>query len=84
MLLNSYIFIFVFLPAMFFGYFWLLRQRRILGSKVYLIGGSLFFYGYWNIAYIPLLLGSIFVNFFVAKALANPESTKNIKKTRHP
>lgn len=78
MLFNSYIFIFAFLPIMLIGYFWLLRQRLILGSKVWLVGGSLFFYGYWSIVYIPLLLGSIFVNFFVGSALSTmPNTTKS-------
>ncbi len=88
MLFNSYVFIFLFLPAMLIGYFWLLRQRLILASKVWLVGGSLFFYGYWNIIYIPLLLVSIFMNFFIGSALAeqtegesqSPTSQKNIFK----
>lgn len=70
MLFNSYIFIFLFLPIMLLGYFWFLRHKRILGSKVWLVGGSLFFYGYWNVVYIPLLLGSILVNFWVGSTLS--------------
>jgi alginate O-acetyltransferase complex protein AlgI len=76
MLFNSYTFIFAFLPVMFFGYFYLLRKRLILSSKIWLIVGSFFFYGYWNIDYIPLLLGSIFVNFFIGSALANHTPSK--------
>ncbi len=70
MLFNSYIFIFLFLPIMLLGYFWFLRHKLILGSKVWLVGGSLFFYGYWNVVYIPLLLASILVNFLVGSALS--------------
>jgi D-alanyl-lipoteichoic acid acyltransferase DltB (MBOAT superfamily) len=70
MLFNSYSFIFLFLPLMLLGYFWFLRHKLILGSKVWLVGGSLFFYGYWNMVYIPLLLGSILVNFLVGSALS--------------
>lgn len=81
MLFNSYVFIFTFLPVMLLGYFWLLRQRLILGSKIWLVSGSLFFYGYWNIVYIPLLLGSIFVNFFVGSALANSKPLKVSKRS---
>lgn len=33
-------------------------------SKIWLLGASLFFYGYWNIKYIPLILGSIVINYF--------------------
>ena len=57
------------------GYFWLLHKRLVLGSKLWLVGGSLFFYGYWNIIYIPLLLLSIFINFFVGSAMADAPNT---------
>lgn len=80
MLFNTYIFIFAFLPIMLIGYFWLLRQRLILGSKIWLVGGSIFFYGYWSIVYIPLLLASILVNFFVGSALSETKSLKVSKK----
>lgn len=81
MIFNSYAFIFTFLPVMLLSYFWLLRKRLVLGSKVWLVGGSLFFYGYWNVVYIPLLLGSIFVNFFVGSALVNEKPLKVSKKS---
>ena len=80
MLFNSYIFIFAFLPIMLIGYFWLTHKRLILGSKVWLVVGSLFFYGYWDIAYIPLLLLSIFVNFFVGSALAEDKPMRITRK----
>lgn len=80
MLFNSYLFIFAFLPIMLLGYFWLLRQRLILGSKIWLVVGSLFFYGYWNLLYVPLLLFSIFVNFFTGSALANEQALRITKK----
>lgn len=83
LLFNSYAFIFIFLPIILFGYFWLLRKRLILGSKVWLVAGSLLFYGYWNVIYIPLLLASIFVNFFVGSALANMAGeNKNIPSSK--
>lgn len=81
MLFNSYTFIFVFLPIMLFCYFWLLRLKLVLGAKIWLVGGSLFFYGYWNIVYIPLLLGSIFINFFVGSALSSRQKLKISKNT---
>jgi D-alanyl-lipoteichoic acid acyltransferase DltB (MBOAT superfamily) len=74
MLFNSYIFIFAFLPVMLIGYFWLLRQRLILGSKIWLVSGSLFFYGYWSVVYIPLLLFSVLVNFFVGSSISTNEN----------
>jgi alginate O-acetyltransferase complex protein AlgI len=58
-------------------YFWLLKKRLILGSKLWLVGGSLFFYGYWNAVYIPLLLLSIFVNFLTGSAISRSVSQVN-------
>jgi len=82
MLFNSYIFIFAFLPIMLIGYFWLLQKRLILGSKVWLVGGSFFFYGYWSVVYVPLLFASILVNFFVGSALATvPIEKESIRNT---
>ncbi len=70
MLFNSYEFIFFFLPVMFIGYFLLAQYRYIVASKIWLILGSLFFYGYWNYIYIPLILGSIFVNYLIGSQLS--------------
>lgn len=80
MLFNSYLFIFAFLPIMFVIYFLLLKQRLILGSKIWLIAGSIFFYGYWNMIYIPLLLFSIFTNFYIGKSLSYINFTLLSKK----
>jgi D-alanyl-lipoteichoic acid acyltransferase DltB (MBOAT superfamily) len=77
MLFNSYAFIFAFLPIMLVGYFWLLHKRLILGSKIWLVGGSLFFYGYWDPIYIPLLLASILINFFTGSAIASAQRESN-------
>ncbi|MFW0696746.1 MBOAT family protein, partial [Aliarcobacter butzleri] len=49
MLFNSYEFIFIFLPVMFVVYFYLNSKRLILGAKIWLVVGSLFFYSYWNV-----------------------------------
>ncbi len=62
MLFNSYIFICLFLPITLIG-FWLLG--RILPALVplWLVVTSLFFYGWWNPAYLPLLVLSIVGNY---------------------
>ena len=69
MLFNSYEYIFIFLPVIFFGYFYLTSKRLITGSKVYLVCGSLFFYAWWNPSYLPIILGSIFVNYAIGSGL---------------
>ncbi|MDD2686586.1 MAG: MBOAT family protein, partial [Gallionella sp.] len=71
MLFNSYIFIFGFLPVVLLGFFWLARVSHAYAAG-WLALASLFFYGYWNPAYVGLLLGSIVCNYafgmWIAKA----------------
>ncbi|PLY13699.1 MAG: membrane-bound O-acyltransferase family protein [Sulfurimonas sp.] len=71
MLFNSYEFIFLFLPILFFGYFFLTSKRLIIASKVWLVLGSLFFYSWWNPIYLPLILGSMTFNYLVGKSLGH-------------
>lgn len=65
MLFNSYEFILLFLPVSVLGYFLLSRSNAQTG-KWWLFLASLFFYGYWNYKYVPLILSSIAVNYGVA------------------
>lgn len=74
---NSYEFIFIFLPLIFFGYFSLSSRRLITGSKVWLVGGSLVFYSWWNPIYLPLILISIFFNYAIGTRLGNSETDKD-------
>jgi alginate O-acetyltransferase complex protein AlgI len=69
MLFNSYIFIFLFLPITFAVYFALNRKKQILVAKAWFVLASLFFYGYWNPIYVPLILGSILFNYAVSSTL---------------
>ncbi|MBE0514927.1 MBOAT family O-acyltransferase [Sulfurimonas sp.] len=75
MLFNSYEFIFLFLPITFFVYFYLLNKRLITGAKGFLVFSSLFFYSWWNIAYLPLILGSMLFNYIIGSSL-NENSSK--------
>jgi D-alanyl-lipoteichoic acid acyltransferase DltB (MBOAT superfamily) len=70
MIFSSPSFILLFLPIAFFGYFYLNRKRLILAGKAWLVVVSLYFYAYWNVAYLPLLLLSIFFNFAIGTALS--------------
>ncbi|MBL3520271.1 MBOAT family protein [Arcobacter lanthieri] len=81
MLFNSYEFIFIFLPVMFVVYFYLNSKRLVLGGKIWLVVGSLFFYSYWNVIYLPLILLSIFVNYGVGLSLVNHNKIKISSKT---
>ncbi|MGE4297507.1 MAG: MBOAT family protein [Desulfovibrionaceae bacterium] len=66
MLFNSYAFICLFLPLTFLGYFLCHRLGRPVAGKAWLLVASLFFYSWWNVAYLPILLASILVNYFLA------------------
>lgn len=61
MLFNSHIFIFVFLPLLLAGWYFLNYKRKFMLAQGYLIGMSLWFYAYVNAAYLWLLLGSCIV-----------------------
>jgi len=71
MLFNSYAFIFFYLPVVLLGFFWLGKKNHAYAAG-WLALSSLFFYGYWNPAYIGLLLCSIICNYafgvWIAKA----------------
>ena len=71
MLFNSYGFIFLYLPVVLLGFFQLGRINHSYASS-WLVLASLFFYGYWNLAYVGLLLGSVICNYtfgiWIAKA----------------
>ena len=71
MLFNSFGFIFLFLPVTLLGYFLLLRLRLAIAAKCWLLGASLFFYGWWNVGYLPLMLGSILFNYAMGGALTD-------------
>jgi D-alanyl-lipoteichoic acid acyltransferase DltB (MBOAT superfamily) len=82
MIFSSPNFILLFLPLAFFGYFYLNRLRLVLAGKAWLVAMSLFFYAYWNIAYLPLLLASIFFNFAVGTGLSPNLTLKRLRFSR--
>lgn len=72
MLFNSLEYILLFLPLTIVIYFILNHRGQASTARVWLLLCSLYYYSYWNIAYLPLLLGSILVNFGLGWALNNP------------
>lgn len=69
MLFNSFAFIFIFLPIVCIGYHLSNKANYPEFAKLWLLGGSLYFYSYFNISYLPLILLSVGVNFLFAKAM---------------
>lgn len=78
MLFNSNLFIYIFLPIVFivFYLFGKLEDKRY--ATGWLVVSSLFFYGYWDYKYIPLLLMSIFFNYMAGKIIYVAESRKKL------
>jgi alginate O-acetyltransferase complex protein AlgI len=72
MLFSSFEFILAFLPITLVGYFFLNRLRLVLLAKLWLLFASLFFYGWWNFKYIPLIIGSILFNYCIGHFLSSP------------
>src|SRR3954470_6336613 len=67
MLFNSYEYLCYFLPAALGGFFVL--GRRPAWATGWLVVASLFFYGWWNPADLPLIGISILGNFMLGRAL---------------
>ena len=69
MLFNSYEYILYFLPSTVF-LFYLLAQKVGQASSIWmLVIASLFFYGWWNWRFLPLLVGSLCGNYLLAQAI---------------
>lgn len=70
MVFSSWQFILVYLPIVVLIFFLMNHLRWITAGKAWLVIASLFFYSYWDIKHLPLILGSIFVNFVIGTYLA--------------
>src|SRR5687767_5223024 len=73
MLFNSYIFIFVFLPVTLLGYYLISNPRLQLW---FLFLCSVVFYAYWSSRFVFLLLFTVVLDFFLAKAIFSVKSRK--------
>jgi len=68
MLFTSFDFVFLFLPATLLG-FMALRGTSYTAGLLWLVLASLFFYAFWNAAFLWLLVPSIVVNYGLGRAL---------------
>ncbi|MES0873935.1 MBOAT family O-acyltransferase [Sinimarinibacterium thermocellulolyticum] len=70
MLFNSYEFIFLFVPVALLGYWSAARWFGASSALWWLVAASLFFYGWWNPVYLPLLLASVGGNYALGRRLS--------------
>ncbi len=73
MLFNSHIFIFVFLPITLIGFYWIGARGHHRIALSWLVAASLFFYSWWNPAYLALFLFSILFNYAVGVNLSQEQ-----------
>lgn len=66
MLFNSYIFIFLFLPAVLLGWYGLNRIKLYKMAQVFLVGMSLWFYAYFHVGYLAIILCSCGINYLLS------------------
>lgn len=72
MIFSSDLFIFAFLPLALLG---LVLARRLFGAHLYwIVIVSLFFYGFWKPIYLPLIVLSILLNYFLGRAIEQSRS----------
>ena len=73
MLFNSYLFVLAFLPITLATFLFLgaYGQQRL--ATAWLVATSLFFYGWWNPAYLSLIIPSMVLNFLLGLALGNEQ-----------
>ncbi|MBT2300595.1 MBOAT family protein [Variovorax paradoxus] len=80
MLFNSYAFIFLYFPIVLVGFF-LIGKRNARAAAGFLALASLFFYGWWSVKALPLLVGSICVNYWFGLRLTpSPERDDRQRK----
>ena len=83
MLFNSFEFIFIFLPITLVVFYWLGRKTKNIKQQLpilWLILASLIFYGRWNPFNLPLIIGSISINYYLGYLLGNLSNKVILKK----
>ncbi|HET6334005.1 MAG TPA: MBOAT family O-acyltransferase [Polyangiales bacterium] len=70
MLFNSSTFLLAFLPIVLCGFLVLAGAGKRSWAGLWLTAASFVFYGWWDVRYVPLLLGSMLFNYSVGRSLA--------------
>ncbi|MBI3796727.1 MAG: MBOAT family protein [Deltaproteobacteria bacterium] len=80
MLFNSYPFIFAFLPITLLGFFLIGGRLRQRSAIAWLVGASLFFYGWWDPTYLWVITTTMIFNYGAALALRSQRWHPTYKK----
>ena len=79
MLFNSYLFIFLFFPLFAAGYFLFGKLQNRTLVLWFITAMSLVFYGYNHVRYVPVITGSILVNYGVSRLLSSEKYANRIR-----
>ena len=82
MLFNSYIFVLVFLPITLLIFFALGKFGQVRAAIFALVIASLFFYGWWNPIYVPLILASMLVNYSLGVWLGRTKQSQRLPRAK--
>ena len=74
MLFNSPEFIYFFLPFSIAVWWILQRMKREQDAQWLVIICSIYFYGWWDTRYVPLLIGNALVNFYLGQTISKTKS----------
>tara|TARA_B110000008_G_C16977900_1_gene566857 strand:- start:3000 stop:4532 length:1533 start_codon:yes stop_codon:yes gene_type:complete len=80
MLFNSYVFLFAFLPVALIGFYLIENHGNHKSAIFWLVAASLFFYGWWNPAYLGLLVFSTLFNFIIGIQLGKNSDNSSLNK----
>ncbi|MEJ7931795.1 MBOAT family protein [Ramlibacter sp. AN1015] len=80
MLFNSAEYIFAFVPTVFLVFYWLNARKSRTQAKIWLVFASFFFYSWWGLAHLPLIVGSMLVNYGIGTALGGHRKSLPIRK----
>ncbi len=81
MLFNSPVFLFAFLPFTLAAYYGLGRVAGGRAAVGWLVAASLFYYGWWNPAFLLLIGASIVVNFGAGRLIMGGASPAGKRST---
>jgi len=82
MVFSSYEFLLIFFPLVLTGFYLLAHVPNGRYHKLFLLGASLFFYGYYHLGYLLLILVSVCVNYLFAVIIQHrPVDDKWLRRT---
>ena len=81
MLFNSYVFILAFLPVTLLVFYAIGSSNRHRTAIAWLVAASLFFYGWWNPAYVSLIIASILINYALGARIGSERPNANLNRS---